>query len=49
VDFTLTRKLILVTAIKLAALTAIWALCFAPASHAPIDTAAHIAGRTGER
>ena len=43
-DFTLTRKLILLTAIKLAALAAIYALCFAPASHAPVDTGAHIAG-----
>jgi hypothetical protein len=46
VDLSLARKLVLATAIKLAALAAIWALCFAPASRGPIDTAAHIAGRT---
>jgi hypothetical protein len=41
---TLTRKLVLLTAIKLAAFAAIYALVFAPASHTPIDAAAHIGG-----
>jgi|HubBroStandDraft_3_1064219.scaffolds.fasta_scaffold2372310_1 hypothetical protein len=46
-DFTLTRKLLLLTAIKLAALAAIYVLFFATASHAPIDVATRIAGPAG--
>lgn len=41
---TLTRKLALLTAIKLVALAAIYALLFAPHTHTPVDAAAHIAG-----
>jgi len=41
---TLTRKLIVLTAIKLAAFAVIYALVFAPVSHAPVDAAAHIGG-----
>ena len=44
VALTLPRKLLLVTVVKLAALAAIYALVFAPASHAPTDAAARIAG-----
>jgi hypothetical protein len=41
---TLTRKLVALTVVKLAALSAIYLLAFAPASHAPIDAVQHIAG-----
>lgn len=40
----LTRKLIVLTAIKLAALAAIYALVFAPATRSPLDVRAHFAG-----
>jgi hypothetical protein len=41
---TLARKLALLTAVKLAALAAIYALFFAPQSHTSVDAVAHIAG-----
>ncbi|MEJ0065091.1 MAG: hypothetical protein WDM85_06330 [Caulobacteraceae bacterium] len=41
---TLTHKLVLLTVLKLAALTAIYVFVFTPVSHAPTDAAAHIAG-----
>jgi len=41
---TLTRKLVLLTAVKLVALAAIYGLLFAPASRSPIDAVGHIAG-----
>jgi hypothetical protein len=41
---TLTRKLILLTAVKLAALAAIYGLLFAPVSRSRIDAVGHIAG-----
>jgi hypothetical protein len=40
----LTRKLVLLTAVKLIALAAIYWLLFAPASRSPIDAVGHIAG-----
>jgi hypothetical protein len=40
----LARRLVLVTAVKLAALCVIYWLCFAPRSPEPIDPVAHIAG-----
>jgi hypothetical protein len=42
--FTLPHKVILLTALKLAAFGLIYALVFAPASRTPIDTATRIAG-----
>ena len=44
VALTLTRKLVLLTAIKLAALALIYAWFFAPSAHAPLDAVTHIAG-----
>jgi hypothetical protein len=44
VAFTLPHKLALLTAIKLVAFALIYALVFAPVSHAPIDAVARIAG-----
>jgi hypothetical protein len=40
----LTRKLALLTSLKLAALAAIYLLFFAPHAHTPVDAVAHIAG-----
>jgi hypothetical protein len=41
---TLTQKLVVLTVVKVAALTAIYLLVFAPASHEPLDAVQHIAG-----
>jgi hypothetical protein len=46
---TLTRKLALLTAVKLAALAVIYALFFAPHSHTSVDAVAHIAGPENTR
>jgi hypothetical protein len=40
----LARNLVLLTAVKVATLIAIYAWLFAPFEHAPIDPASHIAG-----
>jgi hypothetical protein len=40
----LARNLALLTAVKIAALVAIYVWLFAPFAHAPVDPASHIAG-----